>query len=71
MMMIDATLQELWTIKDGIAKEHAYDMDRLVHYLKEKYPSNVEAELSSVPPSKESESARRLKLQNPEKYDQA
>jgi len=31
--MIDATLQELWTIKDGIAKEHAYNLDKLVHYL--------------------------------------
>ena len=48
--MIDATLQELWTIKDGIAKEHAYDLDKLVHYLKEKYQSNVEAELSHVQP---------------------
>lgn len=71
MKMIDATLQELWTIKDGIAKEHAYDLDRLVHYLKEKYQSNVEAELSHVSPSKESESAHRLRLQTPEKYDQA
>ncbi len=52
--MIDATLQELWTIKDGIAKEHAYDLDKLVHYLKEKYQPNVEEELSHVPPIKES-----------------
>lgn len=65
--MIDATLQELWTIKDGIAKEHAYDLDKLVHYLKEKYPSNVDAELNHVSPNKESESARRPGLQTPEK----
>jgi 2-oxoglutarate dehydrogenase complex dehydrogenase (E1) component-like enzyme len=71
MKMIDSTLQELWTIKDGIAKEHAYDLDELVHYLKEKYQPDVEAELSHVSPSKESESARRLRLQTPEKYNQA
>jgi hypothetical protein len=70
MKMIDATLQELWTIKDGIAKEHAYDLDKLAHYLKEKYQPDAEAELSHAPPSKESESARRLILQTPEKYDQ-
>lgn len=58
--MIDATLQELWTIKDGIAKEYAYDLDKLVHYLKEKYQPNVDAELSHVTPSRESESAPRL-----------
>ena len=58
--MIDATLQELWIIKDCIAKEHDYDLDNLVHYLKEKYQSNVEAELSHVPTTYESESARSL-----------
>jgi len=40
-------------------------------YLKEKYQSNVEAELSYVSPSKEAESARRVRLQTPEKNDQA
>ena len=64
--MIDVTLQELWTIKDGIAKEHAYDLDKLVHYLKEKYQSNVEAELSHVLPSKEAKSVLRVRLQTPE-----
>lgn len=28
--MIDPTLQELWETKDQIAKEHNYDLDRLV-----------------------------------------
>jgi len=58
--MIDATLQELWTIKDGIAKEYAYDLDKLVNYLKEKYQSNVKAEVSHVSPSNESESANAM-----------
>lgn len=40
--MIDATLQELWSIKDSIAKEHAYNLDNLVDYLKKKYPSSLE-----------------------------
>ena len=38
--MIDETLQELWSIKDNLAKEHAYDLDSLVDYLKEKYQSD-------------------------------
>ena len=42
MKMIDETLQELWAIKDNLAKEHAYDLDSLVDYLKEKYQSDSE-----------------------------
>ncbi len=42
--MIDETLQELWSIKDNLAKEHAYDLDSLVNYLKEKYPLDSEME---------------------------
>ena len=38
--MIDETLQELWSVKDNLAKEHAYDLDSLVDYLKEKYQSD-------------------------------
>ncbi len=38
--MIDNTLQELMTIKDTLAKEHAYDLDSLVDYIKEKYQSD-------------------------------
>ena len=38
--MIDETLQELWSVKDNLAKEHAYDLDRLVAYLNEKYQSD-------------------------------
>jgi hypothetical protein len=40
MKMIDETLQELWAIKDNLAKEHAYDLDSLVAYLNEKYQSD-------------------------------
>lgn len=33
--MIDATLQELWSVKDKLAQEHAYNLDSLVSYLRE------------------------------------
>jgi len=48
--MIDATLQELWSVKDKLAQENAYDLDSLVSYLKEKYPPNQEAR-NQVSPS--------------------
>ena len=38
--MIDETLQELWSVKDDLAKEHAYDLDSLVDYLNGKYQSD-------------------------------
>ena len=60
--MIDSTLQELWTVKDKIAKEHAYDLDNLVHYLREKYQSSVHVESQHVLQNKVSESVRRLSL---------
>jgi hypothetical protein len=48
--MADTTLQELWSIKDNIAKAHNYDLDSLVCYLKEKYQSSdktiIESNLS-------------------------
>jgi hypothetical protein len=34
--MIDQTLNDLWETKDNIAKEHAYDLDALVLYLRSK-----------------------------------
>ena len=45
--MIDKTLQELWSVKDNLAKEHAYDLDSLVDYLKKKY--NLESETIQTP----------------------
>ena len=42
MKMIDATLLELWALKDNIAKEHAYDLDNLVDYLNGKYQSSID-----------------------------
>jgi hypothetical protein len=59
--MIDTTLRELWSIKDSIAKEHGYDMDSLVHYLREKYQSNVETMQVYSSPTKESESALNMR----------
>ncbi len=35
--MVDETLQELWAIKDGLAKESAYDLDKLAVFLADKY----------------------------------
>jgi len=37
MKMIDATLQELWSVKDSIAKEQGYDLDNFLDYLNKKY----------------------------------
>jgi hypothetical protein len=61
MKMIDATLQELWAIKDSIAKKHGYDLDSLVHYLREKYQSSIETMQVYTSPTKESESALNLR----------
>jgi hypothetical protein len=37
--MIDETLQELWAIKDGLAQENAYDLEKLACFLANKYQS--------------------------------
>lgn len=50
--MIDATLQELWSIKDKLAQDHAYDLDNLVSYLKEKYPITPETRNQLTPSDK-------------------
>ena len=34
--MTDEIIQELWRIKDGIARDHGYDLDMLVAYLRGK-----------------------------------
>lgn len=34
--MSDAIIKELWQIKDSIAREHGYDIETLVGYLKTK-----------------------------------
>lgn len=34
--MTDEVLQELWAIKDTIAKEHCYDIDALAEYFLQK-----------------------------------
>jgi len=61
--MTDPTLQELWAIKDNLAKEHAYDLDSLVDYLKEKYHSDIESVQTNASPNVESESESSKKLQ--------
>ncbi len=37
--MADEIIEELWRIKDGIAREYGYDMDALVAHLKAQGPS--------------------------------
>lgn len=32
--MADPIIEELWDIKDGIAREHGYDLDALVAHLR-------------------------------------
>jgi len=59
--MIDATLRELWAIKDSIAKEHGYNLDNLVQYLRNKYQSSVETMQVYPSASQESESVLNLK----------
>lgn len=34
--MADEIMKELWEIKDGIAREHGYDLDALVAHLQAK-----------------------------------
>ena len=34
--MSDAIIKELWQIKDGIAREHGYDIEALVAHLQTK-----------------------------------
>jgi hypothetical protein len=34
--MADEIIQELWRVKDDIAREHEYDLDALVAYLRGK-----------------------------------
>ena len=36
--MTDEIIEELWSIKDQIAKEHGYDLNSLAAYLKSKEP---------------------------------
>ena len=37
--MADEIIEELWNIKDGIAREHDYDVDALVAHLTALAPS--------------------------------
>ena len=39
--MIDTILKDLWAVKDNIAREHNYDLDKLVAYLQIKSDSCV------------------------------
>jgi len=39
--MNNTPLQELWIIKSNLAKQHDYNLDKLVDYLKKKYPAKI------------------------------
>ena len=38
--MADEIIKELWEIKDGIAREHGYDMDALIAHLRTRRRAN-------------------------------
>ena len=52
--MVDKTLKELWDIKDNIAKEYGYDMEKLVAYLRLKAKSE-KRDISYNPKHREAE----------------
>ncbi len=39
--MPDAIIEELWEIKDSIAREHGNDVRKLAAYLRRSYPEDV------------------------------
>jgi len=45
--MIDQTLNELWEVKDNIAKENKYDVDNLVSYLRLKEKDRKESKIKN------------------------
>lgn len=38
--MSDDIIKELWEIKDSVAREHGYDIDRLVAYVRTRQPKD-------------------------------
>ena len=39
--MADEIIEELWKVKDSIAREHGYDIERIVaHFRKKKRPTS-------------------------------
>ena len=43
-MMADEIIEEVWRIKDEIAREHGYDLDRLGAYFRERERQRVQRE---------------------------
>ena len=52
--MINKTQKELWDIKDDMAKEFEYDMEKLVTYLRLKAKTGKE-DISYIPEQTEAE----------------
>ena len=46
--MSDEIIEELWRIKDSIAREHGYDIEALVAYLQSKEKGGRSANCGSV-----------------------
>lgn len=58
--MIDKTLEELWEIKDSIAREHGYDLDDLVAFLR----SRERPRLTDLPSPPRTEKGSRVTPDN-------
>lgn len=43
-MMADEIIEEVWRIKDEIAREHGYDLDRLGAYFRERERQRAQGE---------------------------
>jgi hypothetical protein len=57
-MSADPILEEVWRIKDEIAKEFNYDLDALVKYLQEKQREHPERVVLAPRPLKQTTAAR-------------
>ena len=50
-MMADEIIEEVWRIKDEIAREHGYDVDRLGAYFRERERQRAQRERESAGPA--------------------
>jgi hypothetical protein len=57
-MSADPILEEVWRIKDEIAKEFNYDLDALVKYLQEKQREHPERVVLAPRPLQQTTAAR-------------
>ena len=55
--MADEIIEELWRIKDDVAREHGYDIDRLAAYFRRREREREAREARAATGGGESESA--------------